>query len=392
MAPPPKEVEPAPLTNNEPSDKELDTGRSGNIDTRCSYKKCPGGNINECQLCVGPGCSKMIHMPCFKTIHSKPSWLDKDDDIGDGVVCTRTCLKKYQAYMKRKPNWLNDGADGPDDLMCSETILLDWLTTEGNYSMKWRGKDAKGKNKKQIASEIADLMNAAKVRVKRDGKQVMNKIAHIEKAFRAAHDFANSETGQGLKETDAGQFDDAVKKKCQYYFDLLDIFGDRASAKPKATSHDNLDSSDEDEDADDDIFSVELEGFVSEIDDEHQDSTGNNIEKGNPVSTASMASKRKPSSNVSVAKQNNKKNKTITLFDDTTTDSLAALAESQRRLSQAKLQSLEKTDEEKDLSLRMKKFETLQTIRERNPALTKAQIVAMFPSLADFASIVMDDE
>jgi hypothetical protein len=105
-----------------------------------------------------------------------------------------------------------------------------------------------------------------------------------------------------------------------------------------------------------------------------------------------MTSKRKPSSNVSVAKQNNKKNKTITLFDDTTTDSLAALTESQRRPSQAKMQSLEKTDEEKDLSLRMKKFETLQTIRERNPALTKAQIVAMFPSLADFASIVMDDE
>jgi hypothetical protein len=196
----------------------------------------------------------------------KKTWLDKDDDIGDGVVCTKTCLKKYQAYMKRKPNWLNDGANGPDDRMCSEAILLDWLTTEGNYSMKWRGKDAKGKNKKQIALEIADLMNAAKVRVKRDGKQVMNKIAHIEKAFCAAHDFANSETGQGLKETDAGQFDDAVKK-CQYYFDLLDIIGNRALAKPKATSHDNLDSSDEDEDANYDIFLVELEGFVSEIDD-----------------------------------------------------------------------------------------------------------------------------
>ena len=309
--------------------------------------------------------------------------------------------------MNRKPNWLNDGADGPDDRMSSEAILLDWLTTEGNYSLKWRGKDAKGKNKKQIASEIAEKMNAAKVRVKRDGKQVMNKIAHIEKAFRAAHDFANSETGQGLKETDEGQFDDAVEKKCQYYFDLLEVFGDRASAKPKATSHDNLDSSDKDDDDADgeDMFSISLDGSVSDVDDvnDHDDSRGKNdkteestagyeTEKQKLSSISSTVSKRKASSYVSVAKRGNKNNQSITLFDDTTTDSLAALADSQRRLSQAKLQSLEKTDEEKDLSLRMKKFETLQTIRERNPTLTKAQIVAMFPSLAEFANIVMNDE
>jgi hypothetical protein len=32
MAPPPKKAEPAPLTNNEQSDMELDAGGAGNID------------------------------------------------------------------------------------------------------------------------------------------------------------------------------------------------------------------------------------------------------------------------------------------------------------------------------------------------------------------------
>ena len=79
----------------------------------------------------------------------------------------------------------------------------------------------------------------------------MNKISHIEKAFSAAHDFANTETGQGLKENDTGEFDDAVRRKCLYYFDLLEIFGDRASAKPKVTSLDNLSSSDDENDNED---------------------------------------------------------------------------------------------------------------------------------------------
>ena len=104
------------------------------------------------------------------------------------------------------------------------------------------------------------MINVAKVKVVRDGKQVMNKISHIEKSFRLAHDFANTETGQGLQENNWGEFDDAIRHKCPYYFDLVEIFGDRASAKPKATSHDNLDSSDDDEELlskEFDLFSVD---------------------------------------------------------------------------------------------------------------------------------------
>jgi hypothetical protein len=132
--------------------------------------------------------------------------------------------------------------------MNSEAILILWLTTPGNYS-RYRGGNKKngGKGKIQYAEEIARKINAAGVRVKRDAVKVKSKIEHIESCFRSAHDFAFTETGAGLKEKDdATDFNEAVLKKCPWYFDLLPIFQDRASAKPKMTS-DELDLSDSDE-------------------------------------------------------------------------------------------------------------------------------------------------
>mmetsp|Transcript_3947 Transcript_3947/g.7586 ORF Transcript_3947/g.7586 Transcript_3947/m.7586 type:complete len:324 (-) Transcript_3947:308-1279(-) len=249
------EMTAAPTTAPNASSAGASTSVPDNT-TKCSYKKCTLTTSDDAPSCVGPNCNKKIHMSCFDIIHSKLSWLNKEE-VGDGiVVCGKTCWTKYKAVQSRKPTWANDGKDGPSDPMTSETILLDWLMDEENYSKKWHGKDSKGKKKKHVAAEIAQLMNVAKVKVHRDAKQVANKIAHIEKSFRCAHDFANSETGQGLKESDCGVFEDAVRKKCPFYHDILDIFGDRASAKPKATSVGNLESSDEENDEDFDVFLI----------------------------------------------------------------------------------------------------------------------------------------
>jgi hypothetical protein len=107
-----------------------------------------------------------------------------------------------------------------------------------------------GKGKIEYAEEIARKINAAGVRVKRDAVKVKSKIEHIESCFKSAHDFSFTETGAGLKEKDdATDFNEAVLKKCPWYFDLLPIFQDRASARPKMTS-DELDQSDSDEEDD----------------------------------------------------------------------------------------------------------------------------------------------
>jgi hypothetical protein len=73
----------------------------------------------------------------------------------------------------------------------------------------------------------------------------MDKIAHNKKSFRCAHDWSNTETGRRLKEDNPRAFDEAVKGKCVFYFDMVDIFGDRASAKPKVLSSGNLDTSED---------------------------------------------------------------------------------------------------------------------------------------------------
>ena len=95
-------------------------------------------------------------------------------------------------------------------------------------------------------------MNNMGVKVHRDEKQVSNKITYMERAFREAHDFANTETGVGLQETDRGNFQDIVRKRFPYYFDLLEIFGDRASSKLKVTSYDDLSEISEEEENEDD--------------------------------------------------------------------------------------------------------------------------------------------
>ena len=62
-------------------------------------------------------------------------------------------------------------------------------------------------------------------------KQVQLNIEHIEQEFQSAHNWA-THTGQGIEEDDPNSFCAEVEKRCQYYFDLLDIFSDHASAQP----------------------------------------------------------------------------------------------------------------------------------------------------------------
>ena len=305
-----------------------------------------------------------------------------------------------------------------DDPNTSERILLDWLTTEGNYSNKWRGKKNNGKKKKHVAAEIALLMNSANVTVKRDHKQVMNKITHIEKAFRAAHDIANTETGQGLQESDKGEFDDAVMKKCRYYFDLLEIFGDRASAKPKVTSADNLDTSEDDEDDesndeseeeidDENPESVDLEHMDISFETINDDNYNDTIVEAGPsiiqlkdrTVTTSTGKRSRSKSNISLAGSaaSSKRSKTskISLLNDDANAKLESLTSVQEKLANAKIdvannqainQKLQ--NEQIDLQLRMQKFEMILNIRRQRPDITNEQIVAMFPSLADFVHLI----
>jgi hypothetical protein len=96
-----------------------------------------------------------------------------------------------------------------------------------------------------IAAKIKD----AGVRKSRTPKDVQNKIEYVEKCFRCAHDWSHTETGAGLRENDSGTYEEALLRKCPWYFDIREIFEDRANARPFHTTDDMFQEASSDDDS-----------------------------------------------------------------------------------------------------------------------------------------------
>lgn len=245
---------------------------------KCARRGCRAPEGEQLLFCKSVNCRKLFHLSCYEERYGEKNW---DETIGHGnVVCTKACFDKVKSISARKLTWKDDGKNGPEDPNNSEKLLLDWLLKAGNYSLKWKGKKNGGKTKTQIAEMIATTINSTGVKEPRNAKQIMNKIEHLERQFKAAHDFANTETGAGLEENDIGSFDEAVQKHCSMYYDLLPIMGERASAKPKALSHDGLESSED-------------EATVAEVEDAEEDDEPFNAEDSSITEDTEKSSGKK---------------------------------------------------------------------------------------------------
>jgi hypothetical protein len=362
---------------------------------KCCCRGC--SKTDEVPLpCQGPGCRRYFHLSCFKEKYHSLHF----NNLEEGqIVCKKKCGEKLEAVGVVRCNWKNDGADGPNDPQTSERILLDWLLVPGNYSLKWKGKDNKGENKTKVAKKIAALMNDANVKVARDEKQVQNKIKYLEKAFKKANDWTTTVTGAGLQENDKGSFDDSLLRMCPYYFDLLPIFGDRASAKPKATSNDNLSSSfDSEDDYDDgsglpDDLAGDSESLNHSLDGVEENSIMASDEMG-AIATKSEPAKaakkrtRPPSISPTLSKSNHR----ITMLGPEANQKMAALAETKEKLAQQKLQKLQRAEKEdaqrSSIELRMFKINQLKQLRRDNPNMTDEEIVQLFPEFAAIVKLV----
>ena len=105
-------------------------------------------------------------------------------------------LNKNEELRKKKTLWTNDGTE---DTPSSMDMLLDWLTTDGNYS-RWKGSDTKkghlflniglkgGIKKEVLCTEICNALKAVGIdyRVNAD---IRPKISTIEQGFRKASDW-----------------------------------------------------------------------------------------------------------------------------------------------------------------------------------------------------------
>jgi hypothetical protein len=154
------------------------------------------------------------------------------------IACKKECYKKaLRHYSNRSGNpedrnipWNCDGKEGENDPNNSENILLTWLQQPNNYT-KFHSPPS-GKTKVGVCQEIYLKIRAANTLKPQKPHSIQLKIQLLEQLFCVAHDWVNN-TGVGVLERDRqSSFEETLKKKFHYYYDLVDYMADRASSHP----------------------------------------------------------------------------------------------------------------------------------------------------------------
>ena len=367
---------------------------------RCSIQGCKVSDDTPKLRCSSDGCHKTCHADCYirKILNgsvTRTHFVSNEvpDHTLDKAVCSVKCYRKcyqkmYVDIQSRNVPWNKDGKQGPDDPNNSEAILYEWLTEPGNYA-KFRS-PPNGKTKHSFCEMIADKLRRAEVVKERDAGAVKSKIESIEAAFKACHDWAN-ETGQGVLERD-GQvvFEEACRKKFPYYFDLIDIFGDRAMARPCTTTDDvsiGLGSISSEEQAPNEsetariVVTVNNESSVSSCD--------------NSIILTNQTSDAAPTTPAQKKQNPNKKKKTLLTKKEKSSSKRKKMEESppskweqsimDMQLQQINLeqQRFAHTQKQEELELGVKMLETYRQLRSQG--VSKAMILATFPQMKNIA-------
>jgi hypothetical protein len=226
------------------------------VTMQCKLKgRCPRQS-DALYNCWDDECNGWMHLHCSNMLLTKFNIpvVDRPDDssktnTGEPIVfCKKGCFLKWQAAKKRKAKALATGKPFKKKKVSWEDdgntmdVLLDWLTTEGNYADYCGATGNKGKSKTQYHKELALLIKEKIPESKRTEKDVENKITSLERQFQTATDWANN-TGQGVD--NPGDFKAAVLKRCPLYDELEPIMGNRPNAKPLSSTNEQ-ESDDED--------------------------------------------------------------------------------------------------------------------------------------------------
>ena len=99
------------------------------------------------------------------------------------MFCGKQCfnyhkkvLKAASSKAKGRVSWQTDG---PTPEINSMAVMLDWLTTDGNYS-QWRGGDKQnGTTKMGIANEIRQIIREKGINTERTGRDIHVKINRL---------------------------------------------------------------------------------------------------------------------------------------------------------------------------------------------------------------------
>lgn len=338
--------------------------------TCCKRTKweCPGEIPKDC---ANTRCEKKIHDICYR--HFVYNKLEERTELVSPhtkehlVVCSRTCynkvLRNFSTMATKRIPWNKDAPDN-NPSQTSEKILIEWLTTEGNYN-KYRGWRNHGTTKHTFAKEISALMVSAGVKSNRTPQSIMDKIAQLEKQFTVASDWLNK-TGQGLQGIESEKsIEESVKKRCPHYYDLLMTFGDRAKVRPTVTSEDLLSSEGEEE----------------------EDGDSPDIMVGTDIYTPA-AKPLKKSASSSTAGEKNKKRKRRMSDDDSFNSTLRARFAKDDEMMALKKAESEATRREKEAQVRESEART----REINERSKRSKMKELLEIYERFKKLGFSDE
>ncbi|KAI7959867.1 hypothetical protein MJO29_004935 [Puccinia striiformis f. sp. tritici] len=150
----------------------------------------------------------------------------------------KTPAKSPAVSSRKKPiSWEKDGVDKDGVVgFSSMQILLDWLTTEGNFE-RWRGDIQGGLTKEALAAEIITIYAENGIH-HRNNKDVRSKIQELQDSYSKACDWLRN-TGEGICDEDIANgthnIRDGILKRCKYYDHLDEVMGSRAFTNPQDT-------------------------------------------------------------------------------------------------------------------------------------------------------------
>lgn len=216
----------------------------------CGFRKCKVKSTSVVLVeCAGKSknCKNYVHNVCFYEGIFKPQVEKSEQPMDDpplGIAaCSVNCWKAIQKKLecekqqpepegksrRQRTTWEDDG---------SIKVLLDWITTEGNYDKYVGGNGNTGETKASFEKTIAQMIREKCPGSQKNAQDVNKKIALLDKQFREVTDWLNG-TGSGVDLTNADEtIRSKVTKKCPYYFELEPIFGDRPNAQPLASNED----------------------------------------------------------------------------------------------------------------------------------------------------------